>query len=113
MAASIATPPAINFFCDKWADCSCAATGKQCEFGAGCGCGSITIEQVKDAMAKACPFSDCDTCGGTCKCGSTCTCGGTEQKSKEQWVQWVKTKAPAGCACKSGGSCNCPAGSCA
>lgn len=112
MAATTATSPVANYFCVKWADCSCAATGKKCECGTGCGCGSITIDQVKDAMEKACPFSDCGSCGGVCKCGSACACGGKKRKSKEQWVEWVKTEAPTACACKSGGTCQCPAGAC-
>jgi len=103
----------MEFNCDKWADCSCDDAGNKCSCGSSCGCGSVSIEQVKDAMAKACPYSDCSTCGGTCKCGAECSCGGTAQKSKAQWVKWVKTKSPAGCACKSGGTCQCLVGSCA
>lgn len=112
MAAATFSSPDINFSCNKWADCSCAASGKQCECGNGCGCGSVTIGQVKDAMAKACPFSDCGSCGGGCKCGAACTCGGQKQKSNEQWVEWVKTKAAEACTCKTGGQCQCSAGAC-
>jgi len=112
MAASTSSAPVMEFNCDKWADCSCTDAGDKCLCGSSCGCGSVSIEQVKDVMAKVCPYSDCGTCGVTCKCGSECSCGGTTQKSKAQWVEWVKTNSQAGCACKSGGTCLCPAESC-
>lgn len=60
----------------------------------------MTIEQVKEAMTKACPYADCGICKGTCKCNAQCSCAGSVAKSKEQWVAWVKSNDPAGCKCK-------------
>jgi len=104
MATSAAAPPVINWGCDKWADCSCTSTENVCKCALdACECGSVTVEQVKEAMAKACPYSDCGTCKqelAGCQCDKKCTCGGSQRKTKQQWVEWVKSQNPSGCQCK-------------
>lgn len=110
MSASAAAPPSssgaalpsFNWGCATWADCTCTLAEKVCKCEpASCGCGTITIEQMKEAMANACPHAVCSICKGSCKCNKACVCGGSKPKSQKQWVEWVKSKEPAGCKCTS------------
>lgn len=79
---------AMEWNCEKWADCSCPAR-RPCECGMRCTQGTVTIDQVKQAMESQCPMVDC-SCKNECKCGKgKCTGGGTTERNAKQWVEYV------------------------